>query len=434
VPGASRAAAQRRKAIAAAAVGSAVEWYDFFLFGAAAALVFPTLFFPEHSPLSALLLAFLTYFVGFLARPIGAAIFGHVGDRHGRKHTLVATLLLMGVSTFAIGLLPPHAAIGAWGGIALVALRLIQGVGVGGEWGGAMLLAFEWAEPGRRGLAASWPQVGVAIGLVLANAALAAASWLSGPAFLTWGWRLPFFFSAVLVGLGIWVRSHVEEPPATDMGATPSEGPSPVLQVLRHQWPEVVLTALARSGQQAPFYIFTAWILSHATLHLGVPREQVLRWVMAGSLLMVVSVPFWAWVSDRVGRHTTLMAGALAMVPFSFVYVGLLESREPLWMILAVVLALPVHDIQYGPQAAYIAERFPPAWRCSGASLGYQLASIVSGGPAPLLAVWLQARTGSAWSIAALMAVAALIGLIAMLGIRWRERVGHRWAEPGHAC
>lgn len=402
------------RAVTAAAIGSAIEWYDFFLYGVAAALVFPKLFFPQSDPFTGVLLAFSTYFVGFLARPLGAAFFGHWGDRVGRKATLVATLLLMGLSTVVIGLIPSHATIGVWGGVLLVLMRILQGVGVGGEWGGAVLLAMEWSDTKRRGLMASWPQFGVALGLVLANAAIAAASWLAGPAFLDWGWRVPFFLSIGLVGVGLWIRLGIEETPV--FAAVKAENrvvERPVREVLRLQWREVLLTALARSGQQAPFYVFTTFVLDYGTRVLGQARQDMLNLVMVASCMMMVTVPFWAHMSDVIGRKRMVMLGAAAMIPFSFVYFALLDTRQAALMAVAIVLSLPVHDMQYGPQAAFIAESFTPRLRYSGASLGYQLASITSGGPAPLIALWLYETTKSSLAIAAFMATFAVIGLVA---------------------
>ena len=402
------------RAVTAAAVGSAIEWYDFFLYGVAAALVFPKLFFPQSDPFTGVLLAFSTYFVGFLARPIGAAFFGHWGDRVGRKATLVATLLLMGLSTVMIGLIPSYETIGVWGGVLLVVMRILQGLGVGGEWGGAVLLAMEWSDQKRRGLMASWPQFGVALGLVLANAAIAAASWLAGDAFLAWGWRVPFFFSVALVGVGLWIRLGIEETPVfAALKAEHRLVEHPVREVLRLQWREVLLTALARSGQQAPFYVFTTFVLDYGTRVLGQARQDVLNLVMLGACMMMITVPFWAHVSDLVGRKRMVMVGAATMIPFSFVYFALLDTRQGALMAVAIVLSLPVHDMQYGPQAAFIAESFTPRLRYSGASLGYQLASITSGGPAPLVALWLYETTRSSMAIATLMAGSAVVGLVA---------------------
>lgn len=402
------------RAVTAAAIGSAIEWYDFFLYGVAAALVFPKLFFPQSDPFTGVLLAFSTYFVGFLARPLGAAIFGHWGDRVGRKATLVATLVLMGLSTVVIGLIPSYATIGLWGGVLLVLMRVLQGIGVGGEWGGAVLLAMEWSDTKRRGLMASWPQFGVALGLVLANAAIAAASWLTGPAFLEWGWRVPFFLSIALVVVGLWIRLGIEETPV--FAAVKAENrvvERPVREVLRLQWREVLLTALARTGQQAPFYVFTTFVLDYGTRVLGQARQDMLNLVMVGSCMMMVTVPFWAHVSDVIGRKRMVMIGAAAMIPFSFAYFALLDTRQAALMAVAIVLSLPVHDMQYGPQAAFIAESFTPRLRYSGASLGYQLASITSGGPAPLIALWLYETTRSSMAIATFMAASAAIGLAA---------------------
>ncbi|MEB3198549.1 MAG: MFS transporter [Candidatus Sericytochromatia bacterium] len=409
----------QRQAVVAAAVGSAIEWYDFFLYGVAAALVFPKVFFPASDPYTGVLLAFSTYFVGFLARPIGAAVFGHWGDRIGRKATLVATLVLMGLSTVAIGLVPTHASLGVWAGALLVVLRLLQGIGVGGEWGGAVLLAMEWADDSRRGLMASWPQFGVAVGLVLANAALAFAAWWSGDQFLTWGWRVPFLLSVGLIGVGFWIRLGIQESPEfLRLQAQGQLEAQPVRTVLREHGREVLLTALARSGQQAPFYVFTAFVLDYGTRILGQERQLMLNLVMLASCLMLVSVPFWAHLSDRIGRRRMMLLGSAAMVPFSFLYFGLLDTRDAGWMALAIAVSLPVHDMQYGPQAAFIAESFPTHLRYSGASLGYQLASITSGGPAPLLALWLFEATRSSVAIAAFMALFAAVGFLAILLLR----------------
>lgn len=400
------------RAVAAAAVGTAIEWYDFFLYGVAAALVFPTLFFPAADPLTGVLAAFSTYFVGFAARPLGAAIFGHWGDRIGRKATLVSTLMLMGVSTFLIGLMPAN--LGIWGGLVLTVLRVAQGVGVGGEWGGSVLLSLEWGTQGRRGFLASWPQFGAPLGLLLANGAVAAMSALSGPAFLSWGWRVPFLLSALLVAVGLYIRVGVGETPVFERlkgEGAPAE--APVAEVIRRHWREIGLTALVRSGQQAPFYIFTTFVLVYGTQVLGFARGAMLQGVMATSALALVTVPFWGHVSDRVGRRRMTMIGAVAMIAFIGAYFWALDTRVLPLALVAIALSLPVHDMQYGPQAAFIAEAFPARLRYSGASLGYQLASLTAGGPAPLIAIWLLQATHSAWAIAAYVAACAAVTLVA---------------------
>jgi metabolite-proton symporter len=402
------------RAVVASTVGTSIEWYDFFLYGSAAALVFGALYFPQTDPTSGALLAFGTYFVGFVARPIGAAIFGHYGDRIGRKATLVATLVLMGIGTFLVGLVPPYAAIGIWGGIILTLLRTLQGIGVGGEWGGSVLLSMEWgARTGRRGFIASWPQFGVPVGLILANGLLAATTALTGDNFATWGWRIPFLLSIVLVGVGLYIRLGVLETPVfARLLAERRVSQAPVSEVLRKHWREVVLTCLIRTGQQAPFYIFTTYVLAYGTRVLGQSNQTMLNAVLFASVLSLVTVPLWGYVSDRVGRRRLYMIGAAAMIVFPFVYFGLLDTRSSALVLLAVLLSLPIHDIQYGPQAAFIAEAFPPRLRYSGASLGYHLASITAGGPAPIIALALFSAYNSSLPIALYMAVCALISLV----------------------
>lgn len=402
------------KAVTASAVGTAIEWYDFFLYGVAAALVFPQLFFPQSDPFTGVLLAFSTYFVGFVARPVGAAIFGHYGDRIGRKATLVATLLLMGAATFAIGLMPTYATIGVWGGVALTVLRVIQGIGVGGEWGGSVLMSLEWGEGGKRGFLASWPQFGAPLGMLLANGAVAAMSAISGPAFLDWGWRVPFLASALLIGVGLYIRLGVMETPVfARMAAEKRVESAPVTVVLRRHWREIALTAFVRSGQQAPFYIFTTFVLVYGTQALGLPRGTILQDVMVASAVALFTVPLWGWVSDVIGRRRMTMIGAAVMVVWIFAYFAMLDSRQP-WLVFgAIALSLAVHDMQYGPQAAFIAEAFPAHLRYSGASLGYQLASLTAGGPAPMIALWLYESTKSSWPIAVYVALCAIISLVA---------------------
>lgn len=402
------------KAVTASAVGTAIEWYDFFLYGVAAALVFPQLFFPESDPFTAMLLAFSTYFVGFVARPFGAALFGHWGDRIGRKATLVATLMLMGGATFVIGLMPTYASIGIWGAVGLTVLRVIQGIGVGGEWGGSVLMSLEWGEGGKRGFLASWPQFGAPLGLLLANGAVAFFSAVSGPAFLDWGWRVPFLLSAVLIGVGLYIRLGVLETPVfARMVKEERVEKAPVLRVIQEHWREIGLTALVRSGQQAPFYIFTTFVLVYGTQALGFARQSMLTGVMVASAIALFTVPFFGYLSDRVGRRRMTMIGAAAMGAFIFAYFAMLDTRDPTLVLLAIAVSLAVHDMQYGPQAAFIAEAFPAHLRYSGASLGYQLASLTAGGPAPMIALWLFETTRSSWAIAAYIAVCAAITLVA---------------------
>jgi len=403
------------RAVIAAAVGTSIEWYDFFLYGVAAALVFPQKFFPGSDPYTGALLSFSTYFVGFAARPVGAAIFGHIGDRVGRKSSLIATLLLMGISTACIGLVPGYDRIGIWGGVLLTIFRALQGVGVGGEWGGSVLLTAEWGEGRRRGFLTSWTQFAAPAGMVLANGALAAMTAISGDAFLDWGWRIPFLLSFVLVGIGFYIRTGILETPV--FARIRSEGRverTPVGQVLRHNWREVILTALLRTGQQTPFYIFTTYVLTYGTQVLGFSRGLLLNFVMLQALVSMFDIPLLGHLSDVVGRRRMTAIGCFLMIAFPFVYFSLLDTRSTWLVFLAILVALPVQDLQYAPQAALIAESFPGRLRYSGASLGYQLASITAGGPAPIVALWLFQRYHTSTAVAVYMSASAVVSLIAL--------------------
>lgn len=408
---------QLRRAVIASVIGSTIEWYDFFLYGVAAALVFPRVFFPTTDPFISVLTAFSTYFVGFAARPLGAAIFGHFGDRIGRKATLVTTLLLMGLSTVAIGLLPGYATVGVAAGILLTLLRTLQGIGVGGEWGGAVLVTMEWGGANsKRGFLTSGAQFGVAFGLVLANALVAMMGRIAGPDFYQWGWRIPFLLSAVLVAAGLWIRLGLEETPVfAELKQSDRVERAPVKEVLRKNWREVLLTALMRTGSQGPYYIFTTFVLVYGTDVLGADRGLLLNGVMAASTLSMVSLPGWAWLSDRIGRRNMVLLGAVSMAVWGFVYFGMLDSRAPVLIMVAMMFSLPIHDMQFGPLAAFIAEAFTPRLRYSGASLGYQLSCLTAGGPAPLVALWLMHRWHSSLAIAIYIAVSAVITIVATL-------------------
>jgi metabolite-proton symporter len=406
---------QLRRAVIASTIGTAIEWYDFFLYSIVTGLVFAKLFFPHSDPWVGTLEAFAIYAVGFVARPIGAAIFGHYGDRIGRKSTLIATLLLMGVATFAVALVPTYEEIGIWGAVILTVLRFIQGVGVGGEWGGSVLMSMEWARSDRsRGFIASWPQFGVPCGLFLANLAVLAFSQMSGEQFLSWGWRIPFALSLVLVGVGLYIRLGILETPVfTKLLAERKVERAPMLAVIKQYPKEIVLSALARMAEQAPFYIFTAFVFSYGTETLHVSRNFLLTAVLSASVLSFISIPLFGHLSDRIGRKNMYMIGAAVTGVFGFIYFAMLNTGSERIIFLAVILSLIPHDMQYGPQAALIAESFTGRLRYSGASLGYQLASVIAGGPAPLIATWLYATFHSAFAIAAYIAVCALITLAA---------------------
>src|SRR3989442_5917622 len=406
---------QLRRAVLAATIGTAIEWYDFFLYSTVTGLVFARLYFPRADPFVGTLEAFGVYAVGFLARPIGAAIFGHYGDRLGRKAALIATLLLMGIATFLVALVPGYERIGIWGGIILTVLRCIQGVGVGGEWGGSVLLSMEWAQSNsHRGFIASWPQFGVPAGLFLSNLAVLGVSALSGEQFLTWGWRVPFLFSIVLIALGLYIRLGILETPVfRRLVAERRIERRPVLEVIRRQPREIILTALCRMAEQAPFYLFTAFVFAYGTEVLRLHRDFLLTAVLAAAMISFFSIPFFGHLSDRFGRKRVYMLGAALTGVYGFAYFNLLDTRVPALVTLAIVLSLIPHDMMYGPQAALIAESFTGGLRYSGASLGYQLSSLIAGGPAPLIASSLMSRYHSATPIALFIAGCAIITLLA---------------------
>jgi MFS family permease len=407
--------AQLRKAVIASTIGTTIEWYDFFLYGTAAGLVFGKLYFPNQDPLSATLLSFGTYFIGFAARPVGAAIFGHYGDRIGRKATLIATLLFMGIATFLVAFVPTYASIGIWGAVILTVLRALQGIGVGGEWGGSVLLAMEWSRThGQRGLVASWPQFGVPAGLFLANLAILAFSAWSGDQFLVWGWRIPFALSIVLVGIGLWIRLGILETPVFQKLLNEDKiEKAPIIEVFKKQPREILLSALVRMSEQAPFYIFTAFIFAYAVGTLKMPRNFILTAVMVAAVVSFVTIPLAGHISDLIGRRKTYLIGVVATGLFGFLYFGMVDTVIPSAVFIAIVLSLIPHDIQYGPQAALIAESFTPRLRYSGASLGYQLASVIAGGPAPIIATALFATYHSGYAIAIFIAGCAVISAVA---------------------
>ena len=406
---------QLRRAVIASTIGTAIEWYDFFLYSTMTGLVFAKLFFPRSEPLVGTLEAFAVYAVGFVARPVGAAIFGHYGDRIGRKSTLIATLMLMGIATFLVSLVPTYESIGIWGAVILTFLRFVQGIGVGGEWGGSVLMSMEWARGDKhRGFIASWPQFGVPCGLFLANLAVLAFSQMSGEQFLAWGWRVPFFLSLILVAVGLYIRLGILETPIFRKLVTEQRiERTPMLAVIKQQPKEILLSALVRMAEQAPFYIFTAFVFSYGIGMLNVSRDFLLFAVLTASVVSFVSIPLFGHISDRIGRKKMYMLGAATVGVFGFIYFGMLNTGSLVLIFLAIVLSLIPHDMMYGPQAALIAESFTGRLRYSGASLGYQLASVIAGGPAPLIATWLFAQYGSAYAVAFYILVCAVLTLVA---------------------
>jgi MFS family permease len=407
--------AQLRRAVVAGTVGTVIEAYDFLLYVLVAPLVFAKLYFPGSDPLVGTLQAFGIYAVGFVARPVGAAIFGHYGDRIGRKVTLIATLLLTGLSTFAVGFVPGYDSIGIWGAVILTTVRFIQGIGIGGEWGGATLIAMEWAKTNaHRGFITSWPQWGGPAGLFVANIAVLTFSAISGDQFLVWGWRVPFWLSIVMVGIGLYIRLGILETPVFQRILEQEQvARAPVLEVLRKQPKEIVLTALARMAEQGPFYIFAAFIFTYGTTVLHSSRDLLLTGLLVGTGLSALTIPLSGYISDRIGRKRMYLIGAVTMGIWGFIYFTILNTAVPGWIFLAIVLSFIPHDMMYGPQAALIAECFSPRLRYSGASLGFHLASVIAGGPAPLIATALLASTGSGYSVAIYIAVCAVVSVTA---------------------
>jgi metabolite-proton symporter len=431
---------QRRRAVVASTVGTTIEWYDFFLYGTAAALVFPKLFFPGASPYAGVLAAFGTQFVGFAARPIGAAIFGHYGDRVGRKATLVTTLMLMGVGTFLIGILPTHATIGLAAPILLTILRLIQGIGVGGEWGGSVLLSMEWGSTKRRGFMASWPQLGVPLGLLASTGMVKLMSSLTGDNFENWGWRVPFLVSALLVAVGLYVRLRVmESPDFASVKETQTVHKMPVWEVIKTQPREILTSAFVRMSEQAPFYLFITFVLTYGTKKVGYTRDELLNYTLVAAALGLISVPLFGHLSDVIGRRLMYGIGIVSTAIFAFPYFGLLNTKQTGLALLAIVVSLVVHDMQYGPQAALIAENFGTNLRYSGAGLGYQLASVIAGGPAPLIAAAILNSTGSSTWISWYIIGCCVVAMLALILMPRRveptpdSEVGAQHKEPSNA-
>jgi metabolite-proton symporter len=399
-----------RKVVVASLIGTSLEWYDFFIYGTAAALVFNQLFFPSFEPLVGTLLAFTTFAVGFVARPLGGIVFGHYGDKLGRKNVLVVTLLLMGIATFLIGVLPTYDVIGFWAPVILVVLRFLQGLGLGGEWGGAVLMTLESGHPERRGLNASWPQVGVPIGLLLANGVLSLMGVLtSNEAFLSWGWRVPFLLSGLLVVVGLWIRMTIAESPLfREVEQADTKAAAPIMEVLRRYPKQVLLAIGARLGVDVAFYTFVLFITTYVATYLGLPRNYALNAVLIAAAVQVAAIPVAGHLSDRFGRRPIYLLGAIGAAIWVFVFFALLDTAQFALILLAAVVALLFHAAMYGPQAAFIAEMFPTKVRYTGASMGYQLAGILGGALAPIISVALLDRFDTS-VVVSVYAVAMLV-------------------------
>ncbi len=405
------------KVIFASAIGTTVEWYDFLLYGSAAALVFGKVFFTSSSPLTGTMLAFATYGVGFMARPVGGIIFGHYGDRVGRKRILTISMLIMGVATFLIGVLPTYSQVGIAAPVMLVLLRLAQGFGLGGQWGGAILMSAEFGDAKRRGLWTGFTQAGGGFGNFLATLVLAILAATLPPAeFLAWGWRIPFLLSVVLIGIGLWVRASLEETPVFEAALEASEAhAAPVLETLKRKPWQVVLGGGLKFGENISFYLMTAFGITYITEMLHLSRSVALNGVLAGAALGALTMPLWGWLSDKIGRRPVYGFGAAGLIVWAFIFYPLLETKSPALIVLAMAVGVTVHSAMNGPQGAFIAELFPTRIRYSGASLCYQVTSIVGGSWAPLISLALFKQYHSSLPISIYLAGSCAVSLVAVL-------------------
>lgn len=419
-----QSAQTRRRALIASLTGSSIEWFDYFLYGTAAALVFNKLFFPNFDPVVGLLLAYLSFSLTFFIRPIGGVLFAHIGDRIGRKKTLVITLSLMGGATVLIGCLPTYEHIGVWAPILLILLRVIQGLGIGGEWGGALLLAYEYAPANRKGLFGSVPQVGVTLGMLLATLAVSLMAMLPEEEFLAWGWRVPFVLSAGLVFLGLWIRHGLDETPAfKEAKASGNVSKMPVVETLRYHWREVLIAAGLKVVETAPFYIFSTFVVSYAVNNLGYQKVSALNAVMIGALVASLMIPLMGWLSDRIGRKRVYIGGILGIALFIVPYFMLLDTRSQWGITLATVIGF---GVLWAPVTAALgtlsSEIFSTRVRYTGITLGYQLGAALAGGTAPLIATWLLSEYNGSWQpVAIYLLVTVAISLIAILSIGKRR-------------
>jgi MFS family permease len=423
-------------------IGTAIEWYDFFLYGTMATLVFPKVFFPESNQLVGTILSLFTFLVGFIARPFGGALFGHLGDRVGRKSTLIATLLLMGIATLLIGFLPGYATIGIAAPLILVLLRLCQGLGVGGEWGGSVLLALEYGHRRNRGFWASWPQMGVPVGLILSTVIVNIVQFSAGMSFVTGvAWRIPFIISALLVLIGLYIRLRILETPLfAEVKKQRREVSAPIIEAFRHSTPEILLSAGARFVEQAPFYLFSTFVITYGVDKLILSRTLILNAITIAAVVELFTIPLFGYLSDYVGRRRWYLIGCVLMAAFAFPYFLLMNSGVQAVFILSVVCSLAIfHAWVYGPQAALIAERFGTRSRYSGASLGYQLAAPFAGGLAPIIGLLLlngksslsalglsgvvvNIGSGSWQAVSIYMVVLAVISFVSVLGLKELSR------------
>ncbi|OLM15169.1 MFS transporter [Pseudonocardia sp. Ae505_Ps2] len=406
-----------RKAFVASLTGTSLEWYDFAVYSAAAALVFPVLFFPAADPVTGLLLAFSTYAVGYVSRPLGGVVFGRLGDVIGRKQVLVITLVLIGVATFLIGLLPTYGTIGVAAPILLVLLRFAQGVGVGGEWGGAVLLSSEFGEPRRRGFWASAAQVGPPAGNLLSNGVLALLTLLlTDQQFLDWGWRLAFLLSAVLVAFGLWIRLKLEDTPVFRAIAESGDRPSaPVREVFTAERRPLLAGILSRIGPDVSYALFTVFVLTFATTHLGFSRSEVLGAILIGSALQLPAIPLAGALTDRFNRRLVYGVAAVGGAVWPFVFFPMIAGGSFALLVVGIVVGLGLHSFMYGPQAAFVTEQFSPRLRYTGSSLAYTIAGVVGGAVAPLAFTALSGGSGNWVPVAAYLAIACALTVVGLV-------------------
>ena len=403
-----------RQVMISSVVGTAIEWYDFFLYATASALVFGQLFFPRFDPAVGTIAAFGTFMIGYISRPLGAIVFGHFGDRIGRKSTLVTTLMIMGIATFIIGLLPTYEVIGIWAPALLILMRFCQGLGVGGEWGGAVLMVVETAPPEKRGFYGALPQMGVPIGLLLSTAAFTLTARLPNEQFLSWGWRLPFLISIALIGVGLFIRLRVMESPMFEQVKTENKvATAPFIELLRTYPKQIVLAIGTRFATDITFNVINVFMLAYGTQQLGLPRELFLNSILAGCAVALITLPIFGMISDVFGRRKVYLCGAIFVMIYGFLFFKLVETKEPIYIVLAYICGIALSQAStYGVQSTWFAELFGTRVRYTGASLPYQIAGIITSGPAPLISAWLFATYSSTTPIAVYIALTGLLSFV----------------------